>query len=91
MLRAPADGDFRQILDIGAQVKQGDVAATVDGVPMICTLDGVLRGILPDGTPVCKGMKAGDIDPRCKVEHCYGSVQQGHRYRSGYRFCFGIY
>ena len=71
VLRAPADGAFRQILDIGAQVKQGDVAATVDGVPMTCTLDGVLRGILPDGTPVCKGMKAGDIDPRCKVEHCY--------------------
>ena len=71
VLRAPADGVFRQILDIGAQVKQGDVAATVDGVPMTCTLDGVLRGILPDGTPVRKGMKAGDIDPRCKVEHCY--------------------
>ena len=53
------------------QVRQGDVAATVNGVPMTCTLDGVLRGILPDGTPVHKGMKAGDIDPRCKVEHCY--------------------
>ena len=71
VLRAPADGAFRQILDIGAQVKQGDVAATVDGVPMTCTLDGVLRGILPEGTPVHQGMKAGDIDPRCKVEHCY--------------------
>ena len=71
VLRAPADGVFRQILDIGAQVKQGDVAATVGGVPMTCTLDGVLRGILPDGTPVRKGMKAGDIDPRCKEEHCY--------------------
>ena len=55
----------------GIQVRQGDVAATVNGVPMTCTLDGVLRGILPDGTPVHKGMKAGDIDPRCKVEHCY--------------------
>ena len=31
--------------------------------------DGIL--ILPDDTPVHKGMKAGDIDPRCKVEHCY--------------------
>jgi len=49
----------------------GDVAATVNGVPMVCTLDGVLRGILAEGTPVFKGMKAGDIDPRCKVEHCY--------------------
>ena len=66
-----ADGVFHQLLDIGAQVRQGDVAATVNGVPMTCTLDGVLRGILPDGTPVHKGMKAGDIDPRCKVEHCY--------------------
>ena len=71
VLRAPADGVFRQMLDIGAQVKMGDVAATVNGQPMVCTLDGVLRGILADGTPVCKGMKAGDIDPRCELKHCY--------------------
>lgn len=71
VLRAPADGVFHQILEIGAQVKMGDVAATVNGEPMLCTLDGVLRGILADGTPVFKGMKSGDIDPRCKIEHCY--------------------
>ena len=71
VLRAPADGVFHQLLDIGAQVHLGDIAAEVGGVPMACTLDGVLRGILPEGTPVHKGMKAGDIDPRCKVEHCY--------------------
>ena len=71
VLRAPADGTFHSRLDIGAQVKQGDIAAEVDGVPMVCTLDGILRGILPEGTPVHKGMKAGDIDPRCKIEHCF--------------------
>ena len=71
VLRAPADGVFHQLLEIGQQVHQGDVAATVNGEPMICTLDGVLRGILADGTPVHKGMKAGDIDPRCEREHCY--------------------
>lgn len=71
VLRAPADGVFHQLLDIGAQVKTGDIAAEVNGVPMPCTLDGVLRGILPEGTPVHKGMKAGDVDPRCKLEHCY--------------------
>ena len=71
VLRSPADGVFHQILDIGAQVKLGDVAATVNGVPMTCTLDGVLRGILADGTPVFQGMKAGDIDPRCELRHCY--------------------
>ena len=71
VLRAPADGVFHQLLEIGAQVKMGDVAATVNGEPMLCTLDGVLRGILTDGTPVFKGMKAGDIDPRCALAHCY--------------------
>jgi xanthine dehydrogenase accessory factor len=70
VLRAPADGTFHQLLDIGTQVKLGDIAGEVDGVPMPCTLDGVLRGILPEGTPVHRGMKAGDVDPRCKPEHC---------------------
>lgn len=70
VLRAPADGVFHRLLDIGIQVKTGDVAAMVDGVPMLCTLDGVLRGILADGTAVHRGMKAGDVDPRCKAEHC---------------------
>ncbi len=71
VLRAPADGVFRQRLEIGALVKQGDIAAEVAGVMMRCTLDGVLRGILADGTVVHKGMKAGDVDPRGNVGHCY--------------------
>lgn len=71
VLRAPADGVFRQVLDIGAKVKAGDVAAYVGGKPMACTIGGVLRGILADGTPVTRGMKAGDVDPRGNVENCY--------------------
>ena len=71
VLRAPADGTFHPLREIGDVVHEGDVAATVAGTPMVCTLDGVLRGILPEGTPVFRGMKAGDIDPRCQVEHCY--------------------
>lgn len=70
VLRAPADGVFHTMLEIGAVVRKGDTAAMVDGVPMVCTLDGVLRGILADGTPTYRGMKAGDIDPRCEPEHC---------------------
>ena len=50
----------------------GEVAATVDGSPMLCTIDGVLRGILPAGTPVFAGMKSGDIDPRPEAyDHCF--------------------
>lgn len=71
VLRAPDDGIFHTVLDIGAQVKSGDVAGQVNGKPMLCTIDGVLRGLLADGTPVHKGMKSGDVDPRCKEEYCY--------------------
>ena len=71
VLRAPADGIFYGRVPIGTQVREGDIAGEVNGVPMRCTLTGVLRGILADGTAVHAGMKAGDIDPRCKVEHCY--------------------
>lgn len=71
VLRAPADGIFCQKLEIGAVVEAGDIAGEVEGAPMRCTISGVLRGILPDGTPVFKGMKSGDVDPRCKLDHCY--------------------
>lgn len=71
VLRAPADGVFRQRLEIGALVEAGDIAGTVGEEPMRCTISGVLRGILEDGTPVFKGMKAGDVDPRGDVENCW--------------------
>ncbi|MBR6825928.1 MAG: EF2563 family selenium-dependent molybdenum hydroxylase system protein [Oscillospiraceae bacterium] len=71
VLRSPGDGIFRQIIQIGDSVKQGDVAGTVNGEPMLCQIDGMLRGILADGTPVHKGMKAGDVDPRGEQSYCY--------------------
>ncbi|MBP3411806.1 MAG: EF2563 family selenium-dependent molybdenum hydroxylase system protein [Oscillospiraceae bacterium] len=71
VLRAPVDGIFRQLLQIGDHVKQGDVAGTVNGEPMLCQIDGMLRGILADGTPVHKGMKSGDVDPRGEKSYCY--------------------
>ena len=71
VLRAPCDGMFRQVLEIGARVKPGDIAGYVSGEPMRCTIGGILRGILSDGMPVHQGMKAGDVDPRCELAHCY--------------------
>ena len=70
VMRAPDDGIFHQLLDIGAHVQPGDIAGTVNGTPMRCTIAGVVRGILPEGTPVHKGMKSGDVDPRGKEEYC---------------------
>ena len=71
VLRAPDDGTFHLLQDIGSVVREGDAVGEVNGKPMQCTISGVLRGILADGTSVHKGMKAGDVDPRCKVEYCH--------------------
>ena len=70
IIRAGRDGIFRPVAHIGDTVSEGDVVATVEGQPMRCTISGVLRGILSDGTPVFRGMKAGDVDPRGKREYC---------------------
>lgn len=69
VMRAPADGVFEPCVEIGAQVAAGDVCATVAGEPMRATIDGVVRGLLQAGVPVHKGMKCGDVDPRCHPEY----------------------
>ena len=70
VLRAPAAGVFEPKLEIGAQVKKGDVAAVVDGKPMLCSIDGCLRGLMQEGAVVFEGMKCGDIDPRGQQANC---------------------
>ena len=70
VLRAPADGVFAGAKRIGDRVEAGDVAGYVAGKPMVCTIGGTLRGLLADGVPVTKGMKSGDVDPRCEEAHC---------------------
>ena len=71
LLRSPADGLFQPLATIGDMVHAGDVVAEVSGVPLIARISGVVRGLLREGTPVFKGMKSGDIDPRCEISHCF--------------------
>lgn len=70
ILRAPAAGIFHPEMEIGQMVHAGDVAATVDGVPMVCAIDGCLRGLLHEGLEVFPGMKCGDVDPRANAANC---------------------
>ncbi len=71
VLRTPVEGIFKAHKKIGDQVNEGDVVATVGGLPVKPRISGVLRGILRDGTRVKEKMKAGDIDPRGKEAYCY--------------------
>jgi xanthine dehydrogenase accessory factor len=71
ILRAPTDGVIRNVKEICAQIKAGDIIAYVDDLPVISSLDGVLRGLITNGLTVSKNLKIGDVDPRCKMEYCY--------------------
>lgn len=71
LIRAEADGIFRGCVSIGDVVRAGQVVGYSGDVPVYAQIDGVVRGLLQDGVPVTKGMKSGDVDPRCEVSHCY--------------------
>ncbi len=71
VIRAPGDGPFQPLVSIGDRVERGQRVARVGEAEAEAQLTGVVRGMLPAGVPVTKGMKAGDIDPRCEVRHCF--------------------
>ena len=48
-----------------------NVVAYIDGIEVLVEIDGIVRGMLQDGIEVFKGMKSGDIDPRCEKNHCF--------------------
>jgi xanthine dehydrogenase accessory factor len=50
-------------------VKRGGRLGKVDGADVLAGADGLVRGIMRDGTPVRKGEKLGDIDPSMNRAH----------------------
>jgi len=82
LLRSPADGVFEALALIGDRVQKGDTVAFVrssaaegdtplNQIPLTAGIDGIVRGLLPSGIAVARGMKAGDVDPRCERAHCF--------------------
>lgn len=71
VLRAPVSGTMEVIRDIPDIVRQGEVVAMVGGKPIMAPFDGLIRGMLHQGTYVDQNSKVGDIDPRFDVELCY--------------------
>lgn len=71
VLRAPKDGIWESVSEIGHLVRKGQEVGVVDGVRVTAQIDGVLRGLIRSGIAVREGLKIGDIDPRGKKEYCY--------------------
>ncbi len=70
VLRAPCDGTFTSLLDIGSLVRQGERVGMVDGREVAAGVAGIIRGLLRSGTEVQEGVKLGDIDPRGDASYC---------------------
>ena len=71
IIRASSNGKIKPVVAIGDFVKKGDIVAYIDGVEVLSEIDGIVRGMLQEGIEVFKGMKSGDIDPRCEKDHCF--------------------
>ncbi len=83
IIRASSNGKIKPVVSIGDFVKKGDVVAYVDGVEVLAQIDGIVRGMLQEGIEVFKGMKSGDIDPRCEKDHCFTISDKGRSIGGG--------
>jgi xanthine dehydrogenase accessory factor len=70
VLRAPVDGGVENRVSIGDRVAAGQPVTAVAGMVVTAGIDGVVRGLIRDGRRVPRGLKIGDIDPRCDVGYC---------------------
>ena len=68
VLRAPGDGILTTKVQITEKVTGGQMLAEVNNQKIIARFDGVIRGLLLNGSMVKKGMKIGDLDPRQNTE-----------------------
>ncbi len=72
-----ARGKIEVLKPIGSIVKQGDVIAKVAHVSVRAKIDGVVRGMIADGTVVSFNAKIADVDPRAKIEYCQTISDKG--------------
>jgi xanthine dehydrogenase accessory factor len=64
VLRAPRSGAFRAARSIGDLVCAGERVGDVEETPVTSAIEGLIRGLIGDGTRVEAGVKLGDVDPR---------------------------
>lgn len=70
-------GTWRTSVAIGTHVEKDLVLGHLSGVPIMAPRDGVLRGIIRDGTEVPSGVKLLEIDPRGVMSQWTGIDDRG--------------
>lgn len=71
LIKSPASGVFTACREIGDTVAANEIVGYVGDIPVRVVIPGVLRGLIQPGLTVAKDLKIGDVDPRCRREHCY--------------------
>ena len=69
ILRAPAEGKFKPLKQIGDRVKKNELIGWVSRQEVRSGVSGIIRGLIMDGFHVKKELKIGDVDPRGKKEY----------------------
>ncbi len=79
VIYSEANGVIKNYKFIGDIVKKGEVLAAIGNEKVLAPIDGLLRGIIKDGTRVEVGLKIGDIDPRLKEINNYTTISDKAR------------
>lgn len=79
VIYSECDGIIKNLRFIGDIVKKGEVLATINEKEVLAPIDGLLRGLIKDGTNVTLGLKIGDIDPRLKEVENYTTISDKAR------------
>ena len=71
LICASGRGRFEPKAEIGDCVEKGQLVAMCGIHPVYAQMDGMIRGMLPEGIVVSEGMKCGDIDARKERSYCF--------------------
>lgn len=83
VLYAPAPGTLSILHDIGELVKKDQPIATIDNHPVIAPFDGIIRGMIRNGSRITRNLKIADIDPRRSAQNYCHTVSDKARCISG--------
>lgn len=69
---SPVESIIRVKKDIRSKVKTGEIIALANDIKIVAKVDGIVRGMVRDGTKVDKNVKIADIDPRPDaMDYCF--------------------
>jgi xanthine dehydrogenase accessory factor len=83
VIYSSSDGIIKSVKEIGDLIKQDEIIAYVNNAPIRATMNGILRGLIRDGSKVTQGLKIADIDPRLKEKNNCNTISDKARNIAG--------